>query len=105
MPQLTESCKPFEPEIAAGPVSTPGYPPLGRSLKVLLVWPRFPPSFWSFEGIMELIPSEANHPPLGLLTVGALCPKDWTLKLIDRSFQDLLDADILWEIGRASCRE
>jgi radical SAM superfamily enzyme YgiQ (UPF0313 family) len=45
---------------------------------------------------MELIPSEANHPPLGLLTVGALCPKDWTLKLIDRSFQDLLDTDILW---------
>lgn len=73
-----------------------GLPPLGSPLKVLMVWPRFPSSFWSFEGIMELIPSEANHPPLGLLTVGALCPKDWTLRLIDRSFQTLLDADILW---------
>jgi radical SAM superfamily enzyme YgiQ (UPF0313 family) len=45
---------------------------------------------------MELIPSRANHPPLGLLTVAALCPKNWTLKLIDRSFQELLDVDILW---------
>ncbi|HUI43791.1 MAG TPA: radical SAM protein [Terriglobia bacterium] len=45
---------------------------------------------------MDLIPSEANHPPLGLLTVGALCPKSWTLRLIDRSFEDLLDEDMLW---------
>ncbi len=72
------------------------FPPLGSALRVLMVWPRFPSSFWSFEGIMELIPSEANHPPLGLLTVGALCPKNWTLRLIDRSFQDLRDTDILW---------
>jgi radical SAM superfamily enzyme YgiQ (UPF0313 family) len=74
----------------------PNFAPLGSALKVLLVWPRFPSSFWSFEGMMELIPSEANHPPLGLLTVGALCPKSWTLRLVDRSFQELLDEDILW---------
>lgn len=74
----------------------PNFTALGSALKVLLVWPRFPASFWSFEGMMELIPSKANHPPLGLLTVAALCPKDWTLKLIDRSFQDLSDSDILW---------
>jgi len=72
------------------------FPPLGSAPKVLMVWPRFPASFWSFDGIMELIPSEANHPPLGLLTVGALCPKNWTLRLIDRSFQHLRDTDILW---------
>ena len=38
---------------------------------------------------------ETEQPPLGLLTVAALCPKSWTLRLIDRSFEDLLDADIL----------
>jgi len=45
---------------------------------------------------MSLVPVETDQPPLGLLTVGALCPKDWTLRLIDRGFEDLLDEDILW---------
>jgi radical SAM superfamily enzyme YgiQ (UPF0313 family) len=74
----------------------PGFRPLGPALKVLLVWPRFPSSFWSFDGIRELVPMRTEQPPLGLLTVAALCPKSWTLKLIDRSFEELLDADILW---------
>ena len=72
------------------------FPPLGSALKVLMIWPRFPSSFWSFDGILDLVPIETDQPPLGLLTVGALCPKSWTLRLIDRSFEDLLDADILW---------
>ena len=46
--------------------------------------------------MMSLVPVETDQPPLGLLTVGALCPKDWTLRLIDRGFEDLLDEDILW---------
>jgi radical SAM superfamily enzyme YgiQ (UPF0313 family) len=73
-----------------------GFPPLGSPLKVLMVWPRFPSSFWSFEGILDLIHIETNHPPLGLLTVAALCPESWSLRLIDRSFEELRDADILW---------
>ena len=96
MSQLTESYECPGSEVAGDSIAASSFPPLGSELKVLLVWPHFPPSFWSFEGMMGLIPSEANHPPLGLLTVGALCPKNWTLKLIDRSFQDLLDTDILW---------
>ncbi len=72
------------------------FPPLGEAIKVLMIWPRFPPSFWSFAGMMELIPEETVHPPLGLLTLAALCPKNWKLRLIDRSFEDLLDRDILW---------
>jgi len=71
-------------------------PPLGEALKVLMIWPRFPPSFWSFAGAMELIPEETIHPPLGLITLAALCPKNWKLKLVDRSFEALLDSDILW---------
>jgi radical SAM superfamily enzyme YgiQ (UPF0313 family) len=72
------------------------FPPLGSELKALLVWPRFPSSFWSFDGILDLVPIKTDQPPLGLLTIGALCPKSWTLRLIDRSFEDLRDADILW---------
>src|ERR1019366_5877448 len=69
---------------------------LGPTPKVLMIWPRFPPSFWSFDAMLDLIPEETIHPPLGLLTVAALCPKNWELRLVDRSFEALLDSDILW---------
>ena len=72
------------------------FPPLGAAIKVLMIWPRFPPSFWGFGGVMDLIPEETIHPPLGLLTLAALCPKNWNLRLVDRSFEPLLDSDILW---------
>ncbi|MEJ2009099.1 MAG: B12-binding domain-containing radical SAM protein [Acidobacteriota bacterium] len=83
-------------ETAQGTGDAPGFRPLGSDLKVLMVWPRFPSSFWSFEGILELVRIEGNHPPLGLLTVAALCPKSWTVRLIDRSFEDLRDEDLQW---------
>jgi radical SAM superfamily enzyme YgiQ (UPF0313 family) len=72
------------------------FPPLGPAIKVLMIWPRFPPSFWSFEAMLDLLPEKTVHPPLGLLTVAALCPKNWKLTLINRSFEDLLDRDLLW---------
>jgi radical SAM superfamily enzyme YgiQ (UPF0313 family) len=72
------------------------YPPLGGAIRVLLVWPRFPTSFWSFEAMLDMLPEKTVHPPLGLLTVAALCPQDWKLKLVNRSFEDLLDRDLLW---------
>jgi len=94
--QLTDFQKRFAAEGADDPSELQRFPPLGQALKVLMIWPRFPSSFWSFDGILDLVPIETDQPPLGLLTVGALCPKSWTLRLIDRSFEDLLDADILW---------
>ena len=72
------------------------FPPLGEAIKVLMIWPRFPPSFWSFAAMMDLLREETIHPPLGLLTLAPLCPKNWKLRLIDRSFEALLDRDILW---------
>jgi radical SAM superfamily enzyme YgiQ (UPF0313 family) len=81
---------------ADDPAGLPDFRPLGSALKALLVWPRFPSSFWTFDGILDLVPIETDQPPLGLLTVAALCPKDWTLRLIDRSFEALLDSDLLW---------
>lgn len=83
-------------QVADGPDGQKSFQPLGPALKVLLVWPRFPSSFWTFDGVLDLVPIEAEQPPLGLLTVAALCPKSWTLRLIDRSFEDLGDEDILW---------
>ena len=96
MPQLSDFEKRSAREADEDPSDLQSFPPLGPALKVLMVWPRFPSSFWSFDGILDLVPIETDQPPLGLLTVGALCPKGWTLRLIDRSFEDLLDTDILW---------
>lgn len=45
------------------------FPPLGSNLNVLLVWPRFPPSFWGLEGVLQMLPEDAITPPLGLITV------------------------------------
>jgi radical SAM superfamily enzyme YgiQ (UPF0313 family) len=77
--------------------NAPGvFPPLGSNLKVLMVWPRFPPSFWGFEGVLEMIPERAMTPPLGLITVAALCPASWNLRLLDHAFEELRDEDLLW---------
>jgi len=78
------------------PSELQSFPPLGPAPKVLMIWPRFPSSFWSMDGVLDLVPIKTDQPPLGLLTVAALCPKNWTIRLIDRSFEALLDADILW---------
>lgn len=76
--------------------SHPSLPPLGPKLNVLMVWPRFPSSFWGFEGVLEMIPECAMTPPLGLITVAALCPATWTIRLIDHAFEELRDEDLRW---------
>ncbi len=70
------------------------FPPLGPNLRVLLVWPKFPPSFWGFEGVLQMLPEAAMTPPLGLITVAALCPPTWSLRLLDHAFDEILDSDI-----------
>src|SRR5690606_20341986 len=72
------------------------HPPLGRHVKALLVCPRFLPSFWGMAGMLDMLPADCFQPPLGLITVAALCPATWNLRLIDRNCQRLTDADLLW---------
>ncbi len=96
MSQLTDFEKRSARDAKEDPSELQKFPPLGPAPKVLMIWPRFPSSFWSMDGILDLVPIKTDQPPLGLLTVAALCPKNWTLRLIDRNFEDLLDTDILW---------
>jgi len=77
-------------------ISAEPLPPLGTDLKILMVWPRFPPSFWGFEGVLEMIPERSVIPPLGLITVAALCPASWQIRLLDKAFEELLDEGLLW---------
>jgi radical SAM superfamily enzyme YgiQ (UPF0313 family) len=74
----------------------PMFSPLGKKIKALMVWPKIPTSFWTFSGMLELLPEKVVMPPLGLITVAALCPAEWTVRLIDQAIEDLSDEDILW---------
>ena len=76
--------------------STSTFPALGKNIKALLVWPKIPSSYWAFSGMMELLPEKVVMPPLGLITVAALCPTEWTMRLVDEAVDDLTDDDIRW---------
>ena len=65
-------------------------------MKILLVYPRFPETFWSFKHALRFINKKAAHPPLGLLTVAGLLPTDWELRLVDENVTPLEDADLRW---------
>ncbi len=66
-------------------------------MKVLLIWPKFDSfSFWNFEKVCELAGVKYMTPPLGLLTVAALLPKSWDLRLIDENVNPLSDSDLDW---------
>src|SRR5260370_13388203 len=60
-----------------------------------MVWPRFPASFWSLAVVMEIVPERSLVPPLGLITVAGLCPKQCRIRLVDLAFEALSDEDIL----------
>jgi radical SAM superfamily enzyme YgiQ (UPF0313 family) len=65
-------------------------------MNVLLIYPLFPKSFWSFEKTLELVGRKAMLPPLGLATVAAILPQEWNFKLCDRNVGDLSEADWDW---------
>ena len=65
-------------------------------MKVLLVYPRTPDTFWSFSHALGFVKKRAAFPPLGLLTVAAMLPPAWELRLIDLDVTDLRDDDLGW---------
>ncbi|MFN7037770.1 MAG: B12-binding domain-containing radical SAM protein [Bellilinea sp.] len=62
----------------------------------MLVYPKFPDTFWSFRYALQFIRKKASSPPLGLLTVAALLPEEWQLRLVDLNTHSLTDEDIQW---------
>jgi radical SAM superfamily enzyme YgiQ (UPF0313 family) len=65
-------------------------------MKILLVYPRSPDTFWSFKHVLPFVAKRAAFPPLGLLTVAAMLPPEWELKLVDTNVAPLADQDIAW---------
>ena len=65
-------------------------------LKILLVYPEFPDTFWSFKHALKFIRKKAGAPPLGLLTVAAMLPPAWEKRLVDLNVTSLTDKDLAW---------
>ncbi|MBC8123571.1 MAG: B12-binding domain-containing radical SAM protein [Gemmatimonadaceae bacterium] len=65
-------------------------------MHVLLLYPRFPRSFWSYDRFVQMAGKRAFMPPLGLLTVAALLPAKWELRLVDCNVREVSQADWQW---------
>ena len=65
-------------------------------MNVLLVWPKTPVTFWSFTHALPFVSKRSTNPPLGLLTIAAMLPRDWELRLADLDIAPLPDSAILW---------
>lgn len=64
-------------------------------MNVLLIYPKFPDTFWSFTYALSFIGKKSAYPPLGLLTVATLLPEEWPMRLVDVNVDSLKDKDLL----------
>jgi len=82
-------------------------------VNVLLISPEFPDTFWGFKHALKFVRKRATFPPLGLLTVAAMLPKEWGKRLRDLNVTKLRRKDLDWAdyafisamaVQRESCR-
>src|SRR5450759_384767 len=65
-------------------------------MNILLVYPEFPDTFWSFKHALKFVRRKASSPPLGLLTVAAMLPPEWDKRLVDMNVRSLTHNDLEW---------
>jgi hypothetical protein len=65
-------------------------------LNILLIYPKFPDTFWSFSSALRFVGKKAAFPPLGLITVAALLPEQFQKRLVDLNVEELTDDDLEW---------
>ena len=65
-------------------------------MNILLTYPEFPETFWSYKHALKFIGKRAVMPPLGLLTVASMLPKEWNVRLVDMNVQHLRKRDLEW---------
>jgi hypothetical protein len=68
-----------------------------KPCRVLMIYPKFiPNSFWNYTEACELVGAKYPAAPLGLITVAAMLPKHWDIRLVDRNTEALTDANLDW---------
>ena len=65
-------------------------------MNLLLIYPEFPDTFWSFKHALKFVGKRAALPPLGLLTIASMLPKEWSLRLVDTNVRRLTKKDLAW---------
>lgn len=65
-------------------------------MNVLLVYPEFPDTFWSFKHALRFIGKKASSPPLGLVTIASMLPAGWNIRLVDMNVSHLHAQEIEW---------
>ncbi|MFW5713583.1 MAG: radical SAM protein, partial [Brevefilum sp.] len=65
-------------------------------MNILLIYPEFPDTFWSFKHALKFVRKKASSPPLGLLTIAAMLPATWEKRLVDMNVHELRDKDLAW---------
>jgi radical SAM superfamily enzyme YgiQ (UPF0313 family) len=65
-------------------------------MNVLLIYPEFPDTFWSFKHALSFVGKRAVLPPLGLLTIASMLPREWAQRLVDTNVRSLTKKDIAW---------
>jgi radical SAM superfamily enzyme YgiQ (UPF0313 family) len=84
------------PRTIATPTGT-GAPLSSIETNVLMVFPRFNPnSFWNYRETCDVVGRKYSAAPLGLITVAALLPREWSVRLVDRNIEELNDDDLEW---------
>ena len=63
-------------------------------MNILLVYPQYPDTYWSFKHALKFISKKASNIPLGLITVASLLPENWKKKLTDINVSKLRDEDM-----------
>ncbi len=62
----------------------------------LFVYPKFPPSYWGFKYALDFLGKKSSMPPLGLLTIAGMFPKNYNLKVVDMNVEPLTDEHLEW---------
>lgn len=65
-------------------------------MNILLVYPQCPDTFWNLKHILPFLSKKSILPPLGLLTLAAMLPKNFSKRMIDMAITELTDDDIRW---------
>jgi radical SAM superfamily enzyme YgiQ (UPF0313 family) len=65
-------------------------------MNILLIYPEFPDTFWSFKHALKFVGKRAALPPLGLLTIASMLPKEWSQRLVDTNVRRLRKKDLAW---------
>jgi radical SAM superfamily enzyme YgiQ (UPF0313 family) len=65
-------------------------------MNILMIYPEFPDTFWGFRHALKFIGKRAALPPLGLVTVAAMLPPEWSVRLVDTNVRKLTDKDLAW---------